>query len=59
MEDEDSILQLVYRKDGVANLDIVTLVAEDADIVCVCVCVFVCVCVCVCARAHMHALIFV
>ena len=38
MEDEDSILQLVYRKDGVANLDIVTLVAEDADIVCVCLC---------------------
>ena len=34
----------VYRKDGVANLDIVTLVAEDADIVCVCVC----------ARARTH-----
>ena len=60
MEDEDSILQLVYRKDGIANLDIITLVAKDADIarvsdyvcmfvcVCLCVCVSVCLCVCVC-----------
>ena len=62
MEDEDSILQLVYRKDGIANLDIITLVAKDADIarvsvyvcmsvcvcLCLCVCEYVCVCVCVC-----------
>ena len=32
VEDEDNILQLMYRKDGITNLDIITLVAKDADI---------------------------
>ena len=48
MEDEDSILQLMYRKDGIANLDIITLVAKDAvllGLLCLCLCVRVCACV--------------
>ena len=54
MEDEDSILQLVYRKDGIANLDIITLVAKDADIARVSVYVCMCVCACACARVCVH-----
>ena len=55
VEDEGSILQLLYRKDGIANLDIITLVAKDADIASVSVHVCVCVSVCECMRACVCA----
>ena len=74
MEDEDIILQLMYRKDGIANLDIIILVAKYTvllGLLCVCVCVCVCVraacvdvcmctCVCVltCIRMSELSLIF-
>ena len=56
VEDEDSILQLVHRKDDIANLDIITLVAEleDTDIARVSVLVSVCECVCVCVHAGTY-----
>ena len=38
----------MYRKDGIANLDIITLVAKDADIARVSVCL--------CMRAGAHVL---
>ena len=68
MDDEDSMLQLMYRKDGIANLDVITLVAKVVDIarvsMCVCVCMRTCVhgcvsayvCACVRAFVYIHAL---
>ena len=58
----------MYRKDSIANLDIISLVAKDVDIarvsVYVCVCVNVCVCllcvcVCLCVRACVGAFVYV
>jgi len=43
---DNSILQLVYRKDGIANLEFFTLVAQSAEVatvsLSVCVYVFLC-----------------
>ena len=45
----------MYRKDGIANLDVITLVTKVVDIVRVsmCVCVYLCVHVCMGACPHM------
>ena len=58
----------MYRKDGIANLDVITLVAKVfvVDIarvsmfVCahICVCVRTCVCVYTCIRVNELSLIF-
>ena len=45
----------MYRKDGIANLDIIILVAKDTVLLgllclCVCVCMRTCICVRTCIR---------
>ena len=66
-DDEDignCILQLVYRKDGIVNLDFITLVAQNGEVanvslsVCVCQYVYLCsllhVYLCLCPSVHAY-----
>ena len=53
----------MYRKDGIANLDNIILVAKDTVLLgllclCVCVCMRMCVCVRTCIRVSELSLIF-